>query len=79
MSKMYEDMMAKLSLEDRNVVAWMYEATKTPEVATMLWGYAEAVAVDHPTWTFFEVLREMHSHITVLKLDEHLLHLRRPQ
>jgi hypothetical protein len=52
--------------EDRAAADWIYEVTRAPEIATVLWGMAEAIAADHQDWTFWQVVRELKKRVTVI-------------
>jgi hypothetical protein len=60
-------LLARLAPEDAAVVDWLYEATREPKVGVMLWGMAQMCAADHQDWTFFQVLREIKSHLTIIQ------------
>jgi len=68
--KIHQEILDRLGPEDRNSLNWMYEATKSPEVSVMLWGMAQAIAADHQDWTFWQVLREMQNHATLVRTKD---------
>lgn len=47
---------------------WLEDmASKTPDDAVRLFGYCTAVAIEHPTWNFWQVLHEARQKFIRLK------------
>lgn len=61
-----EQIREKLSADDRSVHDWLYEATRTPEVAVMILGMMLAFAAEHPGATLWDCIRCARDHIEIV-------------
>jgi hypothetical protein len=56
----------KLSAEQRELHDWLYEATRTPEVAVMIIGAMEIYASEHADATLWDCVRCAREHIELV-------------